>query len=266
MPADGTTCSGLLAVPRNIENGQTEVFSYEERGRSYVNAFCSADITRCYFYIIKRFKRLGMNGGTTEMNRLPLRRLLLSIALTTLASCSVVDEYYLSELKNALEADYQASCPECEKCEEQTCQPTVCPEFPPCPACPEPVIEPTPPVVEPEPEPVIESPTVWEGFSNGTLWKPASDTDGNAVVLLRAAHSRAFDACYGFKNGEKVKLDCRKWADGRWVPNCFTNGNRQTFRFPFKCDKADAVKVECHLGEDRLIFIKPGANTCERHE
>lgn len=130
------------------------------------------------------------------------------------------------------------------------------------------------PVEEPVEEPVVEPideinnepipTTYYESFNDGgNLWKPMSDTEGTVVVLLDAKHSEPFDEC----RIDGTKLDCRKWSDSakKWLPTCFTNGNRQTFRHNKTCDLVTEKVVTCKLGRDTYIFTG-ATGVCEREE
>lgn len=70
--------------------------------------------------------------------------------------------------------------------------------------------------------PTVASAEVSGASAGGFVWKPVSESDGNAVVLLPPAYAGRATSCTIVRGGATVE-------GGRFVGN--TNGNRPTFRF-----------------------------------
>lgn len=193
--------------------------------------------------------------------KMKLKNVVLLLPILLLASCTL-DKSAVDAIQQHYDlGDYVYDCPE-----PVACPVVTCPKPKPCAVCPE-LPEQPPVVIESEPD---EPETIRDDFSNGTLWKPVSDHNPDAVVLIEGKYNKQFDACYYYKGGEAKKMTCKKWEDGRWIPTCFTNAHqgmlRQTWRAQHKCNEIDSVKVTCKLKGDNYIFEKAGANTCLRHE
>lgn len=122
---------------------------------------------------------------------------------------------------------------------------------------------------------LTENPIVKTQFfgSEGNLWKARADEtasgSGLLVVLLSAQFTQKFDSCeVKLASGETAQLFCNDRVEWTQIPfSCFSNGNRQTWRASFSCDKVAEVKVTCRSLNQEVIFTVPEeqrANVCWR--
>jgi len=116
---------------------------------------------------------------------------------------------------------------------------------------------PNPPAETPSPtdpadptEPVARAPSAETGSSENFVWKPISEADGNAVVLLPASSSASELLLFGPFGEERGSYQGR------------TNGSRPTFRFSLPgCAYAPYVQTEADDGNS--VFIE---TPCDRLE
>ena len=98
---------------------------------------------------------------------------------------------------------------------------------------------------------------------NGNLYKPSADPKssgaGNLVVLLGQQFTTRFNSCeIKLASGEVAQLLCIDNEDWTQVPfSCFSNGNRQTWRANFTCDKVAEVLVTCRDAMQEVVFTVP---------
>ena len=115
---------------------------------------------------------------------------------------------------------------------------------------------------EPAPEPMCPNPIVngVQSFSGGTLWKPESDPGslgaGNLVVLIDDRFTGQFDSCTVRRtNGTTSDLTCIDDSPFTQTPfSCFSNGNRQTWRADFRCNRAETVEMVCSDRCQEVVF------------
>ena len=98
---------------------------------------------------------------------------------------------------------------------------------------------------------------------NGNLYKPSADGHssgaGNLVVLFDSSFTTRFDSCeIKLATGEVAQLLCIDYEEWTQTPfSCFSNGNRQTWRANFTCDKAGEVLVTCRDAMQEVVFTVP---------